>query len=157
MPRFNPLVREYREGDLEEIHEIEVKSYPTPWSRPFFLVMQKANPHLFLVASHEDEVIGYIVGEVEARNTCQETRLLGHIMNVAVKKPYRRRGLGTLLMDEIEARFIKEKAKMAYLEVRESNKEAQELYSKRGYMFINKVERYYPDEDALIMTKVLVR
>ena len=157
MHRFDPVLREYKEGDLEKIHNIEVKSYPIPWSKTFFMVMQKANPHLFLISTLDDEIIGYIVGEVESRSSGDDVRLLGHIMNVAVKESFRRRGLGTLMMNEIEDRFIKQKAKMAYLEVRESNKDAQELYSKRGYMFVTKVERYYADEDALIMTKVLVR
>jgi ribosomal-protein-alanine N-acetyltransferase len=157
MYRFDPVIREYKVGDLEKIHSIEVKSYPMPWSKTFFKVMQKANPHLFLIATLEDEVIGYIVGEVESRSSGDDVRLLGHIMNVAVKESFRRRGLGTLMMNEIEERFIEQKAKMAYLEVRESNKDAQELYSKRGYMFVTKVPRYYADEDALIMTKVLVR
>jgi len=129
---FDPVIREYKEGDLEKIHNIEVKSYPTPWSKTFFMVMQKANPHLFLIATLEDEIIGYVVGEVESRSSGDDVRLLGHIMNVAVKESYRRRGLGTLMMNEIEERFIKQEAKMVYLEVRESNKDAQEHTLKLG-------------------------
>ena len=147
-------LRELREGDLEEVHRIEMGSYPTPWSMNFFRLMANMNPELFIVATVGQELVGYAVGELNERGT--GTRV-GHVMNVAVDARHRGRGVGTMLMEELESRFIRLGASAAYLEVRESNVDAQRLYTRRGYLFLRKVEGYYGDEDGLVMTKALDR
>jgi ribosomal-protein-alanine N-acetyltransferase len=145
-------LRGHREGDLEAVHRIERSSYPKPWSMNFFRLMANMNPELFLVATVDEELVGYTVGEVDTRRNGVK---VGHIMNVAVDSRHRHRGVGTLLMEELEARFLRLGATVAYLEVRESNVDAQRLYSRRGYVYLRKVEGYYGDEDGLIMTKAL--
>jgi ribosomal-protein-alanine N-acetyltransferase len=145
-------LRRLREGDLETIHRIERSSYPTPWSMNFFRLMANMNPELFIVATVDEELVGYTVGEVDTRRNGGK---VGHVMNVAVDSRHRDRGVGTLLMEELEARFLRLGATATYLEVRESNVDAQRLYSRRGYVYLRKVEGYYGDEDGLIMTKAL--
>jgi ribosomal-protein-alanine N-acetyltransferase len=144
-------LREFREGDLEEIHRIERSSYPTPWSMNFLRLMANMNPELFIVATADRGVVGYTVGELNER---QDIRV-GHVMNVAVDARHRNRGVGTILMDELESRFHGLGATAAFLEVRESNLDAQRLYSRRGYVFLRKAVGYYGDEDGLVMTKTL--
>ncbi len=145
-------LRGLREGDLEAIHWIERSSYPTPWSMNFFRLMANMNPELFIVATIGEKLVGYTVGELNGRGN---GRKVGHVMNVAVDSRHRDRGVGTMLMDELEARFLRLGVKAAYLEVRESNVDAQRLYSRRGYVYLRKVEGYYGDEDGLVMTKPL--
>ncbi len=145
------VLRGLREGDLEDVHRIERSSYPTPWSMNFFRLMANMNPGLFIVATVDGDLVGYTVGELNARGD----RRVGHVMNVAVDSRHRNRGIGTLLMDELEARLRGLGAEAAYLEVRESNLDAQRLYSRRGYVYLRKAERYYGDEDGLVMTKAL--
>ena len=145
-------LRGLREGDLEAVHRIERSSYPKPWSMNFFRLMANMNPELFIVATVDEELVGYTVGEVDARRNGGK---VGHVMNVAVDSRHRHRGVGTMLMEELEARFLRLGATAAYLEVRESNLDAQRLYSHRGYVYLRKVEGYYGDEDGLVMTKAL--
>jgi ribosomal-protein-alanine N-acetyltransferase len=145
-------LRGLREGDLEAIHRIERGSYPTPWSMNFFRLMSNMNPGLFIVATVGEELVGYTVGELNARGN---GRKVGHVMNVAVDSRHRHRGVGTMLMDELEARFLRLGASAAYLEVRESNVDARRLYSRRGYVYLRKVEGYYGDEDGFVLTKPL--
>jgi ribosomal-protein-alanine N-acetyltransferase len=147
-------LRGLREGDLEAIHRIERGSYPTPWSMNFFRLMANMNPELFIVVTIEEGLVGYTVGEL---NESGNGGKVGHVMNVAVDSRHRNRGVGTMMMDEIEARFLRLGATAAYLEVRESNVDAQRLYRRRGYVYLRKVEGYYGDEDGLVMTKVLDR
>jgi ribosomal protein S18 acetylase RimI-like enzyme len=45
---------------------------------------------------------------------------------------------------------------VAYLEVRESNKLAQEFYSNRGYVIVDKIKKYYDKEDGFVMVKTLL-
>jgi len=144
-------LREFRDGDLEKVHRIERRSYPTPWSMNFFRLMANMNPELFLVATVDRGVVGYTVGELNERTNIR----VGHVMNVAVDARHRNSGVGTMLMDELEARFHRFGATAAYLEVRESNLDAQRLYSRRGYVFLRKAEAYYGDEDGHVMTKAL--
>ncbi len=118
----------------------------------FFRLMANMNPELFIVATVDEKLVGYTVGELDAR---RDGKTVGHVMNVAVEPRHRNRGIGTLLMDELEARFLRLGAAAAYLEVRESNVGAQRLYSHRGYVYLRKVEGYYGDEDGLVMTKTL--
>jgi ribosomal-protein-alanine N-acetyltransferase len=144
-------LREFREGNLDEIHRIERSSYPKPWSMNFLRLMANMNPELFIVATVDRGVVGYTVGEL---NKGADIRV-GHVMNVAVDARHRNRGVGTILMDELESRFHRLGATAAYLEVRESNLDAQRLYSRRGYVFLRRAEGYYGDEDGLVMTKAL--
>lgn len=146
-------LRGLREEDLEEVHRIERSSYPTPWSMNFFRLMANMNPELFIVATVGQDLVGYTVGELDERMNVR----VGHVMNVAVDARHRDRGIGTMLMEELEARFHRLGATAAYLEVRESNVDAQRLYTRRGYVYLRKVERYYGDEDGFVMTKALER
>jgi ribosomal-protein-alanine N-acetyltransferase len=144
-------LREFREGNLDEIPRIERSSYPKPWSMNFLRLMANMNPELFIVATVDRGVVGYTVGEL---NKGADIRV-GHVMNVAVDARHRNRGVGTILMDELESRFHRLGATAAYREVRESNLDAQRLYSRRGYVFLRRAEGYYGDEDGLVMTKAL--
>ncbi len=80
---------------------------------------------------------------------------MGHILNIAVETSHRRRGFGTRLIEEIESRFSERSATKVTLEVRESNTSARSFYQHRGYEETGRVRAYYPDEDAVIMSKNL--
>jgi ribosomal-protein-alanine N-acetyltransferase len=145
-------IREIRENELDIIHSLEEEIYDTPWSRSFFKLMAKLEKNLFLVAVNDNLIVGYTIGEVESRGIKGKA---GHIMNLAVKKQFRNKGIATSLMDELERRIKSDGAEISYLEVRISNIKAQELYKNRGYKIIRKIENYYGKEDAFVMTKKL--
>jgi ribosomal-protein-alanine acetyltransferase len=115
------------------------------------------NKNLFVVATLDEEVIGYTIGEIKTMGKTRAPRKTGHIMNVAVEAKHQGQGIGTILLDEIEKRFEEHGAKIAYLEVRESNKNAQQVYTKRGYQYVKTAENYYGDENGFILTKKLTR
>ncbi len=149
---MNFHIREVREDELDIIHLLEENIYDTPWSRSFITLMAKLEKKFFLVAVKDNKIVGYSVGEVESRGKKRNT---GHIMNVAVKKSFRNQGIASGLLDELERRIKENGAEISYLEVRISNVKAQELYKNRGYIFLRKIENYYGDEDAFVMTKKL--
>lgn len=153
MPKIT--LRDAVEEDLEKIHMIESKLYPKPWTFNFFRIIFHMNEDLFVVAVEEDELVGYIVGEIEKRGKVNSPRKAGHVLNVAVKTKYQGMGIGTMLLDELEGRFVNKSSDIAYLEVRESNMRAQQVYKHRGYEYVRKAENYYGDEDGFIMTKKL--
>jgi ribosomal-protein-alanine N-acetyltransferase len=81
-----------------------------------------------------------------------------HIISIAVRESHRGQGIGeTLLITSIEM-ASKLKASLVTLEVRASNKVAQNLYSKYGFQQMGIRKGYYTDnkEDAWIMTTDII-
>ena len=150
-------IQDAKETDLTTIHEIESEVYATPWTINFFRIMFHMNNELFIVATDNDELIGYTVGEIEKMGNCMSPKKAGHVLNVAVKSFYQGKGVGTMLLDEIEKRFLKKGADLSYLEVRKSNEKAQEVYKNRGYVYVRTANNYYGDEDGYILKKTLTR
>jgi ribosomal-protein-alanine N-acetyltransferase len=108
-------------------------------------------PGLFLVAASDEKVVGYAVGEVEMRGGS----LAGHVMNLAVDYPWRRKGVGQILLEDLETRLGRRGVTLFFLEVRESNLPAQSLYTKNSYKVVCRLPGYYRDEDGLVMEKRL--
>ena len=80
-----------------------------------------------------------------------------HITTVGVAPEHRRRGIARRLINEIEALLRKKSVSTIVLEVRVSNKAAQELYSKAGYGIVKRMTRYYHiGEDGFLMLKSLI-
>ena len=77
-----------------------------------------------------------------------------HIMNIAVKKDFRKKGIGSeLLKFLIDEAKNKEKICIT-LEVRDDNIPAIEIYKKFDFDILGKRKKYYNNcNDAIIMTK----
>jgi ribosomal-protein-alanine N-acetyltransferase len=77
-----------------------------------------------------------------------------HVTNLAVRRSYRRQGLGELLLLATIDLSTDLKASFMTLEVRASNLPAQNLYSKYGFVQMGVRRGYYLDnrEDAIIMS-----
>jgi ribosomal-protein-alanine N-acetyltransferase len=148
-------LRDAVEEDLPLIHLIEETVYPVPWTLNFFRIIYHMNEGLFIVAVEDEHIIGYTVGEVEIMGRKDDPKKAGHVLNIAVRREYQGKGVGTILLDEVEKRFRVKDANIAYLEVRESNENAQRIYRHRGYQYVRTAENYYGDEDGYIMTKKL--
>ena len=78
------------------------------------------------------------------------------IMNIVVKKSYRNKGIGSLLLENLLLLCNKSNLKSLSLEVNEKNIPAINLYKKFGFKNISIRKNYYKDENGIIMKKVLV-
>ena len=139
--------------DLNQVIDIENSCFPVPWSEEIFLRIvlcrgkYKADEDVFVhmkVMARQGVVIGYIIWEESFSDES------GHILNLAVREGERGRGNGRLLLDHALKGMRKAGMKMCELEVRESNHNARDLYTKAGMMAVDRAERYYDDEDAII-------
>ncbi len=135
--------------DVKEIAELDKKCFALPWSEKSFYDETENPLAYYFKASEDGRPIGYagfwsISGE-------------GGITNIAVLPDYRRRGVGSALMETLIKRASQLKLTLLTLEVRKSNLAAQGLYKKYGFAVLGERKRYYSDngEDALIMTKEL--
>lgn len=150
-------LRNASKEDIPQVHSIEKKVYPAPWSKRFFHRVLNMGNSFFMIAEKEPEIIGYTIGTIEKSGRSNDLKKAGHILNIAIKPEYQRKGIGTSLLKEVEKRFTDRNAYIAYLEVRISNLKAQKMYKQMGYKYLETVKNYYDNEDAIVMTKKLTR
>jgi ribosomal-protein-alanine N-acetyltransferase len=138
-------VRKAEKQDLLAVYEIERLSFKDPYP-PFFIdMLLNLNPSTFFVAETEKEIVGYLI---TTKDKCT-----GHVVSLAVLPQQRRTGIGNALMKtglEILQRLEVETVR---LEVRESNREAQQFYETLGFEYNHRIVGYYGDENALVYYK----
>jgi ribosomal-protein-alanine N-acetyltransferase len=131
--------------DLSAIEAIEVRAYPTPWSRAMFASELAKPTSICLGAFEGEELVGYVVNSryVDA----------WHVMNVAVEPGHQGRGIATALLERLFELTHDDERRGYTLEVRVSNNAAIRLYEKLGFESRGIRRGYYTDnrEDALIM------
>ncbi len=128
--------------EAPSLAEIERESF----GRPHWTV-EDFRRYDCLVAESDRQVVGFLV----SRQTLVSLDGLPserEILNVAVLPAHRRRGVASaLLKEELKRESI------FFLEVRESNTPAQELYRCFGFAEIGRRKNYYqfPSETAIVM------
>lgn len=133
------------EADVDAVHEIEELCFKTPWSKESFLrEIQENQCARYMVVREDGKAIAYagvwfIIDE-------------GHITNIAVHPDKRGMGYGEMVTREMIQLAADSGMVWMTLEVRRSNKVAQALYHKLGFIDVGYRKRYYENsEDALIM------
>jgi ribosomal-protein-alanine N-acetyltransferase len=145
--------RKLRLRDLNAIEAIERSSYPTPWSRSMFAgeLAKPSSICLGAVDAETKQLVAYLIISryVDA----------WHVMNLAVARSHRRRGIATRLMERLFELTSGDGRRGYTLEVRVSNEAAIKLYEHLGFRARGIRRGYYTDnrEDALIMWKDPVR
>jgi ribosomal-protein-alanine N-acetyltransferase len=141
-PSFRPMEL----GDVPVVCEIEQESFPTPWTEGAFVNELTNNNFAHYIMMELD---GVVAGYGGMWLILEEA----HVTNIAVRPPFRGRGLGERLMAELMQRASFLGAQRMTLEVRVSNLIAQRLYEKMGFYAAGMRRKYYTDnnEDAVIM------
>lgn len=146
-----PRIRAMEAADLENVLYIERTVYEFPWTESIFEDCMKTG-YVCQVFENEFEVFGYGIMSVAA-GEC-------HILNLCIGPHYQGLGLGGSLMDYLLGIAQRNKCRIAFLEVRISNRRAFELYHRLGFNEIGVRKAYYPAagnrrEDALVLAKLL--
>lgn len=133
--------------DLPAVMRVERASYSQPWSPAAFRSLLGRTRVRFLVAELEGE--GEVVGHGVLWAILDEAELA----NLAVLPEARGRGVGSALLDRLVDEARAAGARAVFLEVRESNEGARELYSRRGFREVGVRKQYYesPRENARIL------
>ena len=94
------------------------------------------------VAAEGARICGFVI----VRTVAQEEH---EILNLAVAPECRRRGIASVLVKTILARHLG----AVFLEVRESNRDAQRFYNSIGFQELARRDQYYecPPEAAIVM------
>jgi [ribosomal protein S18]-alanine N-acetyltransferase len=149
-------VRLMRVEDIPRASEIDREVFPTmKIPTNFENELKNCLAHYIVVCDDRMPAIGqndgeYIIGFAGLWILVGEA----HVVNIATKPDYRRRGIGELLLLSLIELALNEYCNLLTLEVRASNGIAQKLYEKYGFTVRGARKGYYTDnrEDAIIMT-----
>ena len=138
-----PMAREH----IEKIAEIERECFSLPWSEKSLEEELTNDGAIFLVAMEDEKVVGYM-----GANFIMDE---GYITNIAVTEKYRKKGIGSKLLQKMCEEAYKRNLSFLTLEVRISNEKAINLYKKFGFDYLGIRKNFYekPREDGGIMTK----
>lgn len=143
------VVSPARTDDLAEVSALERQCYSDPWPAAAFASLPD-NPNVFFAVARS-RVEGLLAGYVVGWHVMDEAELA----NLAVDPQARGRGIGRLLLDAMLADARSRATARVFLEVRESNAAARQLYASRGFDEVGRRKKYYrsPEEDALILRR----
>ena len=144
-------LRPFRPADLETLYRIDQACFPpgVSYSREE-LGGFIAHPNSRTWVAHAgDEIVGFLVAG-------REPQQVGHIITIDVLEQWRRRAVGSALMDAAENWGRQQGLQLIYLETGEDNDAAKAFYGRRGYVKRRRIDRYYPNgRAAWIMVKRL--
>ena len=140
-------------ADVAEVTSLERECYGDPWPASAFAALPNNARVYFAVArvGARPRVAGYVVAWYVADE--------GELANLAVAPGDRGCGIGTVLLDAMLADAEARGTAQVYLEVRESNAAARQLYAAREFEEVGRRRQYYrnPKEDALILRRTIKR
>ncbi len=128
-----------------------------PWSAQNYLdELQTPNSIMLVLEAQNARPIGFIVGRIVASSTYEDS-FDAEIYNVAVAETHRRMGFGQLLFDNFLENCATHDVRSVWLEVRESNREAIDFYTRNGFEPVQKRNYFYenPREHAVLMRLLL--
>ncbi|MCW3992747.1 MAG: GNAT family N-acetyltransferase [Candidatus Bathyarchaeota archaeon] len=149
-------VRGFRSDDLNRVMEINLECLPENYGSYFYRDLYHRFPETFLVAEAGGAIQGYIMCRMERGISkfrgFRPVRLC-HVVSIAVREAYQRRGIATgLILEAMRNGRSEYSATECYLEVRVSNEPAIKLYEKLGFVKVKRSRGYYMDrEDAWTM------
>ena len=141
------VVSPMRKRHLRAVLAIEEQVNPKPWTLQLFqseLALRETRAY-FVAHTSLRQVVGF-GGLMLSLDD-------GHITTIGVDPAYQRRHVATRLLLVLARTAIQRSATALTLEVRLSNRPAQELYRRFGFAPVGVRKAYYqqPEEDALIM------
>lgn len=145
-------VRDASIADLDRLCEIEKGCFAEEafTKRQISQLLTDYNS-ISLTASENGDIIGFIIGMIYPEGKT----VTGHILTIDVSPDHRRKGIGRMLLQEMEGIFAQKSVQACLLEARENNVAALNLYRKLGYREIGRLENYYGNAHGICLRKIL--
>lgn len=127
------------------------------WSKAELQYFLKYPGNVGLVAQEQDQSKpAHVAGFAIAGRQMRKGIVLGRLITIDVDPAFRRRGVGHMLLENIEERLRRAGAKSLLLEVAVDNTAAQGFYTRHGFARMGRIPGYYMGKiDALVMEKPL--
>ena len=141
------MIRLMQLSDIEQVFNIEKQVQSHPWSYKQF--QEAVDAYQSTVIQKNGKVVGFCI----LQPVLDEANLL----LMAIDPNFQGQGLGYKILDA-STQMLKNNPIQIFLEVRESNQAAINLYEKSGFHQIDLRKNYYPlekggKEHAIIMVK----
>ncbi|WP_297751350.1 ribosomal protein S18-alanine N-acetyltransferase [Hydrogenophaga sp.] len=146
-----------KETDLDAVHGVETRAYAHPWSRKHFKdSLQAGYPAVMLMGEalpHEREQALRLLGYLVAMPGVDEV----HLLNITIAPEHQRQGWARFMLDALVLWSRGQNAQWLWLEVRQGNTPARQLYERYGFRQVGLRKAYYPNghfqrEDAVVMS-----
>jgi ribosomal-protein-alanine N-acetyltransferase len=118
-------IRRVERADVPALTRIEQRCFTDPWSEAGIRESIQSETTIALLAENTEGELGYLMARLSGEE--------GEILNLAVLPGHRRQGVGRRLLEQGLALLIGRGVREAYLEVRESNLAARDLYQGFGF------------------------
>ncbi len=144
-------LRPFRLDDLQTLYEIDQACFVPgiSYTRQELAAFIGHSRSQTWIAEDGDRIVGFLIASTEPRKIL-------HIVTIDVLESWRRRRVGTLLMDAAEDWARDRDLRMMGLETAQDNLEAQKFYMSRGYRKVHEIRGYYADgTTAWVMVKDL--
>lgn len=142
MTETDVLLRPMSVEDLPVAVRIDAECLSRPWSEAVWREELTSPFSRYFVLEREGEAFA----QIGVKHVAGEL----HVMTIAVRPGYRRRGYARALIWTALALYPE--ARRVHLEVRPTNAAARALYEALGFTVTGVRRHYYGDEDALLMT-----
>lgn len=137
--QLHVLIRWGIRKDLAATMGIEDDCFEYPWSEQEFLEYLRQRNVIWMVAEHEERIVGYMVYELNPRSL--------RLLNFAVHPGVWRRKVGTALIAKLTGKLSVERRNRITVDVRESNLDGQLFFKACGFEAVAIVESPYRDND----------
>ena len=142
----NYIIENFSEHHLDDVMDIEIHANRTPWSKQTFDKILEQRSLSFVIILNS-QIIGFCIAN-KVLDEC-------HLQNISVLETMRRQGVGNFMLDILKKRMSLSGITTVLLEVRKSNKIAQDFYRRNGFQELSIRKDYYQTkngrEDAIIM------
>ncbi len=136
------------DSDLEYVAQLEQQLFNSPWSLVQLQNSLRSN-HWIWVAKQQAVVIGYLL--------VSQGGGVADLLTLGVDPKQQRSGIGYQLLAHLFDSLERERVEELFLEVRQSNTAALNLYRRCGFESVAVRKAYYTDgitpEDAQVMRK----
>ena len=131
-------IREFRPSDLPKIVEYRMQTaaisfhgerFDEKKARSILLTHARRHPGMIKVAEHEGRQVGFVRFQKRSGPLGRS----GHINVIFVEEPYRKHGVGALLLSAAEAHLKKAGIRRITADVTASNQASLDFFEERGY------------------------
>lgn len=145
------MISSILETDFDRLFEIEQAAHLVPWTKGTLLNNQ-GERYLNLKLSVENQIVAFAI--------CQTVLDEATLFNIAVAPEFQGKGYGKRLLSALILQLQQQGIQTLWLEVRESNHSAQQLYTQLGFNEVTIRKNYYPApnggrENAVVMALYL--
>lgn len=135
-------------SDFNDIANILTTDFDEFWTKNILQNEIENENSYYIVAKLKSEIVGFAGIWFSVDDI--------HITNIVVRKDYRKKGIGNILLQELIKISKKTDKTSITLEVKSTNEPAKKLYEKHGFKIQGIRKKYYNNkEDAIIMTLII--